>query len=249
MAYDDVQNPSHYCDNAIGFEPIEATEHMSLPLGSAFAYLFRCTSKGTYMQDLRKAQWYLMREVTRLQQAGDEWLPDCAAKEVFQALQYRARWPHEQDLSGTVAVDDKHWLLCANILHLCYNGYTARDIQRVHDQLTQFITQAAEEYAAKLAEDLQRINAANRSVGVLPLGTELAIAAVRAVAASAATAVATVSPYEEGADELNVQESEYLWNAMSDMLTECATMCSVLGIDYVRLVQSAVNRSLERGVL
>jgi hypothetical protein len=62
---DDPISPGHYRGHPSGIECIEVTERMNFNLGNAFKYLFRCGHKGDPVQDLRKAYWYLDRELCR----------------------------------------------------------------------------------------------------------------------------------------------------------------------------------------
>jgi hypothetical protein len=66
--HDPVNRPSHYTNNASGVEAIELTEKMSFNLGNAFKYVFRRDGKGNSIQDVSKAEWYLKREIGRLEE-------------------------------------------------------------------------------------------------------------------------------------------------------------------------------------
>ena len=72
MAHDPINSPSHYtalgakcphCGGAI--EPIVFTELLSFCLGSAAKYIFRCDFKGRAIEDLKKARWYIDRDLSR----------------------------------------------------------------------------------------------------------------------------------------------------------------------------------------
>lgn len=63
--YDPVHRPRHYNTHASGVECIEITEHMGFCLGNAVKYLFRCGLKGPPLEDVRKARWYVARELER----------------------------------------------------------------------------------------------------------------------------------------------------------------------------------------
>lgn len=65
MTDKDVDHPPHYTSHASGIECIQITEHMGFNLGNAIKYIWRADLKGESMQDLRKAQWYLNREIER----------------------------------------------------------------------------------------------------------------------------------------------------------------------------------------
>ena len=63
---DTVNNPKHYTSHPSGVECIEITEHMSFNLGNAVKYIWRASLKGKEIEDLRKARWYIDREIQRL---------------------------------------------------------------------------------------------------------------------------------------------------------------------------------------
>ena len=63
----DAINPSHYRSHPSGVECIEITEHMTFNVGNAVKYLWRADHKGARLEDLRKARWYLDREIQRLE--------------------------------------------------------------------------------------------------------------------------------------------------------------------------------------
>ena len=65
-----VNHPKHYTSHPSGVECIEITEHMSFNLGNAIKYIWRASIKGKEIEDLRKAKWYVDREIRRL--AGDK---------------------------------------------------------------------------------------------------------------------------------------------------------------------------------
>lgn len=63
---DDVNRPDHYTSHPSGVECIEIVEHMSFNLGNAIKYLWRSGKKSDALTDLRKAIWYIEREISRL---------------------------------------------------------------------------------------------------------------------------------------------------------------------------------------
>ena len=65
---DPVNNPAHYTNHPSGIECIQVTEHMNFNRGNAVKYIWRCGDKGEPVEDLRKAIWYLEREIARLEQ-------------------------------------------------------------------------------------------------------------------------------------------------------------------------------------
>lgn len=64
---DAVNNPPHYNSHPSGVECITVTEHFSFCLGNAIKYLWRAGLKGDALEDLKKARWYIEREISRLE--------------------------------------------------------------------------------------------------------------------------------------------------------------------------------------
>lgn len=63
---DAVNHPQHYTGHPSGVECIDVAEHFNFNRGNALKYLWRADSKGNEIEDLRKAAWYLNREIQRL---------------------------------------------------------------------------------------------------------------------------------------------------------------------------------------
>lgn len=64
---DAVNHPPHYTDHPSGIECIRIAECHNFCVGNAIKYLWRAGRKGDAVQDLRKAVWYIEREIARLQ--------------------------------------------------------------------------------------------------------------------------------------------------------------------------------------
>ena len=64
---DIVNHPEHYTSHKSGVEVIEITEHMNFCLGNAIKYIMRSDLKGNQVQDLKKAAWYINREINRIE--------------------------------------------------------------------------------------------------------------------------------------------------------------------------------------
>ncbi len=68
---DPVNHPSHYtshparCKCGQGIECIQIAEHFNFNIGNALKYLWRSDLKADAIEDLRKARWYLDREIKR----------------------------------------------------------------------------------------------------------------------------------------------------------------------------------------
>ncbi|MFD8018942.1 DUF3310 domain-containing protein [Streptomyces lavendulae] len=63
-----VDHPSHYTWLPNGLEVIDLTEHLNFSRGNAVKYLCRAGRKdaGTELEDLKKARWYVDREIQRV---------------------------------------------------------------------------------------------------------------------------------------------------------------------------------------
>jgi hypothetical protein len=64
---DPINHPKHYVSHSSGVECIQITEHMNFCLGNAVKYIWRAGLKGDMIEDLKKAQFYLNREIYRLE--------------------------------------------------------------------------------------------------------------------------------------------------------------------------------------
>lgn len=68
----DAVNPRHYREHPSGVECIAITEHMGFCLGNAVKYIWRAGLKSENpTEDLRKAIWYLERELARIARKGE----------------------------------------------------------------------------------------------------------------------------------------------------------------------------------
>lgn len=67
---DPVNHPSHYTSHPSGVEAIQICEHENFNIGNAIKYLWRTNHKDG-LQDLRKAQWYINREIERLENLNE----------------------------------------------------------------------------------------------------------------------------------------------------------------------------------
>lgn len=67
MTDDPVTHPAHYTFSNI--EVIDAIEawNLGFHLGNVVKYVARAQRKGRYVEDLKKARWYLDREIGRLE--------------------------------------------------------------------------------------------------------------------------------------------------------------------------------------
>jgi Protein of unknwon function (DUF3310) len=66
---DVVNHPPHYTAHPSGVECIQVTEHMNFCVGNAIKYLWRSDLKDNPIEDLKKAVWYVNREIERREKA------------------------------------------------------------------------------------------------------------------------------------------------------------------------------------
>lgn len=64
MLEDKVNHPKHYTQFPV--EVIQITEHLDFLAGNVVKYVCRSKFKGTELEDLEKAQWYLNRLIERV---------------------------------------------------------------------------------------------------------------------------------------------------------------------------------------
>lgn len=64
---DMISSPKHYNSHPSKIECIQITEHMSFNLGNAIKYIWRADLKDNAIEDLKKAAWYINREIERKQ--------------------------------------------------------------------------------------------------------------------------------------------------------------------------------------
>ena len=63
QATNPINHPKHYTNHPSGVECITITEHMSFNLGNATKYIWRADLKSDAIEDLKKARWYIEREI------------------------------------------------------------------------------------------------------------------------------------------------------------------------------------------
>jgi len=58
---DKINHSSHYTAHKSGVECIEVTEGRNFCIGNAIKYIWRAKDKDSYLDDLKKARWYIER--------------------------------------------------------------------------------------------------------------------------------------------------------------------------------------------
>lgn len=68
MEANNYVRPLHYGGEENPHEAIKLIEYYGLGfhLGNVIKYILRAGKKGSYLQDLEKAKWYLEREINRI---------------------------------------------------------------------------------------------------------------------------------------------------------------------------------------
>lgn len=64
-----VNRPKHYTSHPSGVECIEITRHMNFNLGNAIKYIWRAGMKDEYLQELKKARWYIDDEIAKIEKS------------------------------------------------------------------------------------------------------------------------------------------------------------------------------------
>ena len=65
IKHDQVNQPPHYTQHPSGVECIQITEHMGFNLGNALKHIWRADLKDDAVEDMRKAIFYLNREIAK----------------------------------------------------------------------------------------------------------------------------------------------------------------------------------------
>jgi len=92
---DIIERPKHYTSHPSGIECIQITEHMGFNLGNAMKYIWRCDLKKDAVEDLKKAKWYIEREINkRTGKKMEDPLP--AVKHECATCRFYARWGSEE---------------------------------------------------------------------------------------------------------------------------------------------------------
>ena len=66
MTKDMVNDPPHYKDGGIETIDFIEAKQLGFNLGNAVKYISRAGKKGDALEDLKKARWYLNREINNL---------------------------------------------------------------------------------------------------------------------------------------------------------------------------------------
>jgi len=67
FAMNDAIHPKHYKEHPSGVECIDIAEHFGFNLGNAIKYIWRAGLKGDSLEDLKKAEWYLKRQIKNIE--------------------------------------------------------------------------------------------------------------------------------------------------------------------------------------
>ena len=65
-----VNHPSHYNQGIEAIEIIESWD-LNFSLGNAIKYILRAPHKSNALEDLKKAEWYIKREIERIEKLAN----------------------------------------------------------------------------------------------------------------------------------------------------------------------------------
>lgn len=68
--HETINHPKHYNQHPSGVECITVVEWFNFNLGNAIKYIWRWEGKNG-LEDLKKARWYLDREIARLESQNE----------------------------------------------------------------------------------------------------------------------------------------------------------------------------------
>ena len=70
---DNINHPPHYTQSKVEcIEAIEAAGYgLHFCLGNAMKYIWRCQHKANFLEDLKKARWYLDRAIKQVEEDND----------------------------------------------------------------------------------------------------------------------------------------------------------------------------------
>jgi hypothetical protein len=114
MNHDPINNPSHYAEGR-QFEPIDVIEdwELNFRLANTVKYISRAGRKKDILEDLRKARWYLDREIQHLEVgqtsnyvADDQSFYDDVLTYYGQSVDEKEAWPPS---TVSIEVTDEDW--------------------------------------------------------------------------------------------------------------------------------------------
>jgi len=68
----EIDHPPHYNEGLIEVIDVIEDWNLGFALGNAVKYIGRAGHKGGYVEDLKKAMWYLQRELDRAEKVADQ---------------------------------------------------------------------------------------------------------------------------------------------------------------------------------
>lgn len=118
-----VNHPAHY--NVGKIEVIEAIEDWGLnfSLGNAIKYIARADYKDKPLEDLKKARWYIDREIERREKCDGD--PD---KVVVNLIEFDGERAVLKKIGGKYSTDAKRFNICDVCVHYenDYEGFPCR---------------------------------------------------------------------------------------------------------------------------
>ena len=114
--HDPVNHPSHYTSHPSGVETLEVTRQLSFDCGNAVKYVWRRGDKGTLLQDLRKAAFYINDALNNSQLSMDVPAPAAHILEQVAAVE-----PDPLAAKFYVAVAEMRWLDAESVVQQMIN--------------------------------------------------------------------------------------------------------------------------------
>lgn len=105
-----INHPPHYTSHPSGVECIEIVQHMNFCLGNAIKYIWRAGLKGDEVEDLKKARWYIERELAL--RTGDDRVETKPPKPCLRDHDWMTVQRQIPSESGTTTVFDIVCSLC-----------------------------------------------------------------------------------------------------------------------------------------
>ena len=65
MGKDNIDHPAHYTQGKIEVIDVIEDAKLGFCVGNAIKYILRADHKGNRLEDLKKARWYLDREISK----------------------------------------------------------------------------------------------------------------------------------------------------------------------------------------
>lgn len=113
---DNINHPTHYTGRNIGYECIDIAQCQSFCTGNVIKYLWRYNSKGTPLEDIRKARWYAYKAY-RMQETVNLDVSQC--KTILQRL---LETTSGYESAAWLGIQENKWLIVLSALDVMIEG-------------------------------------------------------------------------------------------------------------------------------